>query len=229
MSAYPPPAPQAPVPSGFLNIFRKWVNVTTHPGAQSFASELPTANWGDIWIGLAIVAVVTAALGFFILEIVRSIALNALANNPQIPPDQLQGATQVFNALPSFAVAYLALVPIGFFFSMGVYWLFAKMFGGTGSFRDQAYAYSLFYVPLQTISALLVLIPFLGGLVSAGLGIYSIVLTVYSVMASHRLSGGRATAVVLLPIALVFILACALAVILIIAFGGHANSVTYNF
>jgi hypothetical protein len=40
------------------------------------------------------------------------------------------------------------------------------------------------------------------GLVAFGVSIYAIVLHIFSIMAVHRLSGGKATAVVLLPIAI---------------------------
>jgi len=52
------------------------------------------------------------------------------------------------------------------------------------------------------------LIPILGGIIGFGLGIYSLVLHVFSIMAVHRLSGGKATAVVLLPLFIVLTLVC---------------------
>ena len=63
----PPPygyAPPPPAPAGINGLFRKWINVTTKPGAASFAIELPTANWGDIWLSIIGLGVLTAITGF---------------------------------------------------------------------------------------------------------------------------------------------------------------------
>jgi hypothetical protein len=211
---------QPPLPGGLRYLVQKWIRVTTKPGAQSFANELPTANWPDIWFGLLLLGVVTAAVFFAIITFVKAIVLNVLSDpnvSPTVTPAQHQVVQRIFDLLPPFAVSFVILVPLGFFVGMGIYWLFAKLFGGVGSFKDQAYAYSLSYVPIQLVSLLVSLVPFLGGLAAAALGIYGIVLAVFSLMASHRLSGGRATAVVLLPVAIVLILACGLFVALAIA------------
>jgi hypothetical protein len=65
----------------------------------------------------------------------------------------------------------------------------------------QGYTDLLLGVPLGILSALFSRIPLLGGLVAFGISIYTIVLHIFSIMAVHRLSGGKATAVVLLPVA----------------------------
>lgn len=219
---YTPPlpprfAPEPPLPGGFGHLFQKWVRVTTKPGAQTFATEMQTANWGDVWIGLLLFAAVAAVFIFAFLELVRGILVSSLSGNPEITPDQIQAITQVFTFLPAVSLVAFVAVPVQFFIGSGIYWLIARAFGGTGTFKDQTYAYSLWYVPVEIVALLLGLIPFVGGLISAGLGIYGIVLAVYSIMASHHLSGGKATAVILLPAAIVFVLVCALFIIFIIA------------
>lgn len=226
-AAYPPPgyapplpprfAPEPPLPGGFGHLFQKWVRVTTKPGAQTFATEMQTANWGDVWIGLLLLAVVMALFIFGYLELIRGLLVSTLSSNPEITPDQVQAFTQVFTYLPAVSLVAVVAVPIQFFVGSGIYWLIARAFGGNGSFRDQAYVYSLWYVPVEILAVLLSLIPFLGGLASLALSIYGIVLSVYAIMASHHLSGGKATAVILLPVAIVFVLVCALFIIFIIA------------
>lgn len=100
------------------------------------------------------------------------------------------------------AVAIIA----GFFITVGVQYLLAKAFRGSGDFKTQGYNYLLFAVPLTLVSSVLGLIPFLGAFVSLAVAIYQIILNVFSIMAAHRLSGGKATAVVLIPIAAVILL-----------------------
>ena len=215
-AGYPPPmygAPQVavgaqpPVPAVIGNIFQKWVRVTTHPGAQSFANELPTANWADIWITLLLLGVLSAITGFIRLAEGAAVA-GQVFNNLNLPASQRQIFDSAFTVNPGTAAGSIIGVPIGFFIGMGILWIFAKIFGGSGTFLHQSYAFSLFYVPVAAVSAIAGIIPVLGGIVSFALFIYGIVLAVYSIMASHRLTGGKASAVVLLPFAIAIILAC---------------------
>jgi hypothetical protein len=108
---------------------------------------------------------------------------------------------------------------------MGILFVSAKIFGGSGSFLDQSYAFMLYTVPLNGLGAIIGLIPILGGFVSFLLGIYSIVLAVFAMMASQRLDGGRAVAAVLLPAAIVTLLVCGLLTVLVIALATLINGV----
>jgi hypothetical protein len=81
----------------------------------------------------------------------------------------------------------------------------------------------LYYVPINGLGALLGLVPILGGIAGFLLGIYSIVLAVFAMMASQRLSGGRATAAVLLPAAIVLLLFCAFITFVIVALASVIN------
>jgi hypothetical protein len=97
-------------------------------------------------------------------------------------------------------------VIIGFFIVVGIQYLLAKAFGGVGTFVQHGYDYLLYYVPIGAVSALLGLIPVVGAIAGFGLGIYGIVLNVFAVQAAHRLSGGKAVAVVLIPVAAIILL-----------------------
>ena len=109
-------------------------------------------------------------------------------------------------AAGSASVGSIISVIVGFFIVVGIQYLLAKAFKGTGDFKQQAYGYLLFYAPLTIISYILGLIPILGGIIGFALFIYEIVLNVFQIMAAHRLSGGKATAVVLIPYAVLFLL-----------------------
>jgi hypothetical protein len=236
----PPPAPgyaapgygaqavtQVPVPAGINGLWQKFINVTTKPGAQSFTNELPTANWSDIWIALLGLGVVTALAGLINGLIFR--AATGAANNPflsGLPPDQqrvfgdmLRNTGTGFGSL--FSIIW---VPIAFFIGMGIWFVSAKIFGGTGSFLNQAYAFMLYTVPIQGAAAILGIVPILGGLAGFALTIYGFVLAVFAMMASQRLSGGRAAAAVFLPAIIVALLFCALFFVIIAAIVGAANA-----
>jgi hypothetical protein len=216
---------QAPVPAGLNGLWQKFINVTTKPGAQSFSNELPTANWSDIWLSIIGLGVLTALTGF-ITSFYSGAAFGP--NSPflnGLPTDQRQALEQIGRSTASGAgnLGAIIWVPIGFFILVGILFVSAKIFGGTGSFLNQAYAFMLYYVPINGLGALLGLIPVLGGLVGFALSIYSIVLAIFATMASQRLSGGRATAAVLVPFAILLLLACALFFIAIAAIAALIN------
>lgn len=197
---------QPPQPAGWAGLPQKWLNVTTRPGVTSFVNELPTANWRDIWlplIGLAVLAAITGAIAGLYTP-----------NNITVP-DAQTGGTRVIHLPAGSGAGSLIGVPLGFFIAAGVLFVCAKIFGGSGSFLHQAYAMSLYWVPLEGITAIAGLIPVLGGIVSFVVGIYMIVEAVFAIAASHRISTGRATAAVLLPVIVAVLLACALIVLFI--------------
>jgi hypothetical protein len=199
--------------------------VTTKPGAQSFATELPTANWSDIWIALLGLGVLTALTGF-ITSFYSGAAFGP--NSPflnGLPADQRQALERIASSAASGAsnLGAIIWVPIGFFILVGILFVSARIFGGSGSFLNQSYAFMLYYVPINGLAALLGLVPFLGGLVGFALWIYSIVLAIFAMMASQRLTGGRATAAVLVPFVLGILLLCSLFFILIAAIVAAVN------
>jgi hypothetical protein len=219
-------AQPAPVPAGINGIWQKFINVTTKPGAQSFANELPTANWSDIWLALIGLGMIEAITGF-ISSFYTRVAFQA-ANAPVfsgLPSDQQQALDRILSSTGSGAGAFGAIiwVPLGFFIGMGILFVSAKIFGGAGTFLQQAYAFMLYYVPINGLGAVLGLVPILGGFAGFLLWIYSIVLAVFAMMASQRLSGGRAVAAVLLPAAIVALLICGLLTVFIVALASLIN------
>ena len=186
--AYAAPA-GAPVPAGIGAIWQKWLNVTTKPGVASFARELPTANWRDIWLSLIGLGILSAITG----------AIAALYTGQTITIPRTDGTTTTWHIPAGASWFAIISVPLAFFIGVAILFVVAKLFGGTGTFLEQSYAMALFYVPIQAVIAILGLVPFFGGLATFVLGIYEIVLAVFAIAASQRLSTGRSVAVVLLP------------------------------
>ena len=117
--------------------------------------------------------------------------------------------------LSSISFFEIIIIPVFFFIGTGILYGLAKAFGGQGTFLQQGYTTLLFGVPLGILAALLNLIPIAGSFIGLAIGIYEIVLQIFAIMAVHRLSGGKASAVVLIPIAVVVVLVCALVVVLV--------------
>lgn len=206
---YGAPPPQAPLPLGeaIRQLPNQYIKVLTKPSAATFAEEQGKAAWDIVWIQLIIYAILAAVLGYLAFLISPN-PFATTGTNPISP-----GMLQTITLGSSFGL--IILVPIGFFISVGIYYLIARAFGGQGTFLAQSYNTLLYSVPIGIFSLLLRLIPVLGALAGFALGIYGIVLNVFSIMAVHRLSGGKATAVVLIPVAVAFVLACVLVIVFI--------------
>ncbi len=208
--------PVAPLPlSEAINqLPRQYWKVTTRPGAMTFAQEAGKARWDIIWvqlIGYAFIVAILGALGNLITQSATTALLSRLGTT------SMQMQTQTMGTGSSLVANFFASLVgtfIGFFIIQGIYFGLAKAFGGQGTFTAQAYTFLLFQVPIGIVVGLLALIPVFGSLLGIALNIYGIVLSVFAIMGTHRLGGGKASAVVLIPVGVLLLLVCALVAIL---------------
>ena len=185
------------------------------------------AAWNIVWVQLLALAVITAVLGYLTSLIGSGIMSTTTSSTLPLNPAMLQGISL------GSSFGQIIAVPLGFFIGMGIFYLIAKAFGGQGTFLAQGYTYLLFWVPLSIIAALFRgtreialgtghLIPILCDLVVLAVDIYGIVLSIYSLMAVHRLSGGKATLVVFIPVIVALVLACVVvAIVIAVVAGSH--------
>ncbi len=106
----------------------------------------------------------------------------------------------------STTLGLIVLIPIFFFVFMGVVYFIARAFGGQGTFLEQCNASLLYQVPVGLGGKLLAFLPLIGKVLTYGLSVYGIVLQVVAVMAAHRLSTGKALAVVVLSLLALLVL-----------------------
>src|SRR6266516_4487925 len=197
---YTPPQ-QAPrsIGQAMQELPNQYIRVLTKPSAQSFAEEMGKADWGMVWIQLLIWALIGTILGL-IRAAIGLAGLSFVSNNTFNPAAitalTVSGSTFSFISVPVF-----------FFILVGIQYLLAKAFQGQGNFLTQSYTTLLFEVPINIVSYLLAFIPILGGIAGFALSIYGIVLNVFSIMDVYRVSGGKAVGVVLIPIAVLILLA----------------------
>jgi hypothetical protein len=225
---YTPPYPAEPeyVPSqvhplplgeAIRQLPRQYFKVLTKPGAMTFAEEMGKAAWNIVWvqlIGLGIIYTLLGLLGFAIEPATTT------TTTPTTPStQQILTMVQLISRISFYAtLGDIVLIPLFFFIVMGIIYGLARAFGGQGKFVTQGYTYLLFDVPLGIISSLLTLLPLAGLFLALGLLIYRIVLVIFSIMAVHRIGGGKASAVVLIPIAAGLILSCGLSFALVAYF-----------
>lgn len=211
-------APPLPLWEAIKQLPKQYWRVLTKPGPATFVEEMGKARWDIIWVqlfGLALISAILASLAWLILVALLTSFFNSLATGPDA------NATQVFSSflllpVPLFGLAIFVSTLGAFFFGQGITYLLAKAFGGQGDFTVQAYTALLYQVPITLVSVTLSLIPFVGSSIGSFAGIYGYVLQAFALMPVHRLSGGKAAAVVVIPIAVGFLLSFILVAIFFI-------------
>ncbi len=220
-----------PLNQAIQQLPNQYIRVLTKPSSTTFAEELRKASWDITFIQLLIMIAVGVVLGLITALFSSALASSYVANS-DLTGSSLQ-AYRSFVVAGSVGGAFSRIisVPLSFFIGVGIQFLLAKAFKGQGTFLTQGYTALLYQAPIYIISSLLGLlgiIPVAGaiiaGIIGLALFVYSVVLNVYQIMATHRLSGGRATAVVLIPYAvgLLLLLLCG------IAFGALLYTALHN-
>lgn len=218
------PAPQAtplPLREAIRQLPRQYWKVLTKPGAATFAEEMGKARWDIIWaqlLGYATIGALLGILAWLVLVAFWGLLFGSLVATS--PGNRSFPLTPFF--LPGLVVGVFIFLAIfigsiaSSFIGESITYLLAKAFGGQGSFTTQMYTTLLFQTPIGLLSGIIALIPYVGGLAGSAGSIYRLVLQVFSLMAVHRLSGGKATAVVLIPVAVSFLLAIGLYVLFLV-------------
>ncbi|MBO0778225.1 MAG: YIP1 family protein [Ktedonobacteraceae bacterium] len=198
---YGAPGQQMPLGDAIKQLPNQYIKVLTKPSVASFVEELPRASWDSTWIQILIMALATVIVGLISSLLLAGLYTAGAAATGDSSAAAMGAAMSMFTATTNvgFAFGKIILVPLGFFIGVGIQYLLAKAFGGQGTFLGQSYTTLLYQVPLNILGALVALIPILGGIVGFAIFIYAIVLNVFQIQASHRLSGGKATWVVLIP------------------------------
>lgn len=209
---------------------RQYVKVVTRPSAATFAEEVGKARWDVFWTQLLSIAILSILLGLLeaplIPRILQTAMQNSTASSYPMSPQMVQMNQMIQGVTQNIIFASVILVPVFFLIGQGVYYLLARAFGGQGTFLAQGYTTLLFQTPLTVVSfvislltlAFLILaspVQYLGTLFSSALSIYIIVLQIFAIMAVHRLSGGRAAATVLIPLAALVVLSCILGFVIV--------------
>ena len=186
---------------------KQYWRILTKPGTTVFRQEMGKARWDVIWaqiVGYAVASAVLISLLWLVLIAILSSSFSSIPSQPgEVNPNAFLGF--LFVPIPIIAIFTLVGTIASFFLSQGITYLLAKAFGGQGDFMTQAYTFLLFQVPIGVGGLVLSLVPFVGSIASFA-GIYAYVLETFEVMAVHRLSAGKAVAVVLIPVAVAILL-----------------------
>ena len=201
----------------FAGTIETWRRVLTQPGEPVFLEEKnrPQATLQTALIWMLIAGVVAAIFGF-LQSLIGVSSVDAMLDQADLPPEvAAQMAPLLGAAVGGAGIAAIITVPVFFLIGSFIYHLLATMLGGQGDYGKFAYLMSTYQAPITIASSIISIIPFLGGCVAFLLTIYAYVETYFAVRANYGLSSGKALAVVLIPIALIFLLfLCLFAVLL---------------
>lgn len=206
----PPTPPLTPLPlkEALRQLPRQYLRVLTKPSPATFAAEMNKAAWDIVLVQIIGYGVIATIISTILIQLLfQTMLISAFSNLPRtaaLPPGFLVAYQRI---LLGTSISNVVAIPLVFFIGVGIQYGLAKLFKGQGLFLVQGYAALLYQIPLNLTISLLaipfVFIPVAGILVTALLSfavfVYSVVLNIFSLMAVHRLSGGKASAVVLLP------------------------------
>lgn len=200
----------------FSDMWQTWLKATTSPNDITYEElrQKPDAKLSIALIWMVIYGVIAAITGLISTMMFRSAAnsfVTQLLAQPDLPPEARAQIEMLVNSgalsgLGGLGVGAIVTVPIGFLIGTGILHLIAKLFGGSGEFGRFSYLSAAYQAPLGILSALLALVPFVGGCITPLIGIYQIVLAYFAVKVEHQLTSGKAIMVILLPLIIVLVL-----------------------
>jgi hypothetical protein len=110
-------------------------------------------------------------------------------------------------------VAYPIAATLSFLISSGIYYLFARLFGGKGSYAAQSHLISLYLAPLFIVTTILLLVPAIGTWLNLAVAIYSLYLLTLVLKEIHGFTTTRAVLTWLIPLMIIFVISIVLAAV----------------
>lgn len=193
----------------FAAMIETWRRVVLQPGEEVFQQEKtsPNANLQTAVIWMVIAGVVAAIFGF-IQGLTAAGSVNMILDQADLPRDvAAQLRPLIGSMVGAGGLAAIITVPLFFLIGAGIYHLLARVLGGEGDYGIFAYLLATFQAPITMASAILGIVPFLGGCLAFLLTIYSLVMTYFAIRVNYNLPGGRAIAVLIIPVAVLLLLA----------------------
>ena len=210
--------PAAPLPERTTeSVLQTWRRALTQPDERTYAeiasSPRAKATTGFLWVFLA------SLVQIFLAALVQSFAFGNMAEMYGLDPE-------MFGPRSSMAVILTSAIcaaPIGAAITTLVFalvtfvvqWL-ARMFGGTGSYDQLAYALAAIVAPYTILSAIGTLfsaVPYVGWCITvlfALAGLYILVLEVMAVKGVNRIGWGAAIGSLLIPAVVIAVLCACL-------------------
>ena len=210
----------------FSVMYQTWIKLVTQPNEAAYKEEAEksyaTLSTALIWIVIASVILgILSALAVLVNGLLFNtpMMMGSMFGGSEMPAEANEQLTQFMLASTGINLVFSLvltpiLTPIAFLIGSTIYFVVAKLLGGTGTFEKHTYMLAAFSSPLLVVNGLVSIIPFVGGCIAFAVYFYQIVLTYFAIKTVHELSSGKAILVALTP--LLIFLVCA--VLWLIAF-----------
>jgi len=193
-----------------------YVKALVPPYTKTFEQEARRAGWGIVWIQILILIIIPGILGL----------LRGLHHSARLAA--ITGSQATYAAFASIAAGtsiaatllQVIIIPVLFFIGMGIQFLLAHAFRGTGTFVGQSYATLLYLVPLTILGGIInTLLVYLTPLstqivaipvITLALAIFNVLLNITEIAGVHTLTHNKAAAVVLIPYIVGALVSCGL-------------------
>lgn len=178
-------------------------NAFLHP-KETFASAKANASLGTGLVNYVVAGVIAGILGVIASFLLASV-LSAL-----LPPEALglAGAFGMVAAVTTFFTALIGAV-VGALIINALYWIVAKILGGSGGYTTQFYLTSLYAVPVAIIVGILSIIPLIGSLIAFLVSLYALYLLTLALGETHGFSLLKAVLCWLIPVIILSVLVVA--------------------
>ena len=195
-----------------MQIFDVWKNVLVNP-ANSFAKYQRKANYTDALKHLVIGGVIAGFIDGLALLLVGAAASTKLG---------FLGAATGIGGFFTLLIGMPVLLIIGWIIASAIYYIFAVLLKGKGSFLTQSYDIALYTAPLAVIYAIFGLIPVIGSFINFLVFLYSLYLLTIALKAAHKYSTAKAFLTWFIPaiiIGIIVLLIAAAAIMAMISSG----------
>jgi hypothetical protein len=222
--------PEGPADSGSFNVAQAIPGVITQPvpTMQAIAAARPWPIALAYYIGIAVISGVAGA--FSAQAQLASLQAQLGSLDPEAR-QQFEAIVRTFLNPVALVGSSVVLAPIALVIVAGILWLVARLLGGQGPFSGLFSTLAFAATPSLFQSVLTIPLSLAGAafsslvsLIAFAIGIWSLVLQVIGIRESMNLSTGRAVATVLIPIGVLVVLCCVLAV----AFGALIAGIIAN-
>jgi len=215
MSIEPQPVPPENTPRPFVEIPGLWLRLP-QMGEDFFDREILRTSGRNAFFSMLVLSVIASAMSVLVAllgAVIGALRTPGTANSATF-------ASGVGILTLSLCCFEFILPPVSLYFSNGLLYVSASIFGGKGKFTSQAYLSSLYIVPLTVVSLLglfFALIPGFGSYISNiwifVVALLHIVYTVRMLVVVHNFTKTRAVAALFAPVVLLLIPVCLILVL----------------